>query len=187
MKVQNRNASSAKTKTLIRKTAIEMMAEKRDLRKITVSELVQRAEIHRTTFYAHYSDIYEIVEEMENETISQLFAGKENVRTEAEAEIFLKEMLNYFQRREEDYRMILSSDDPMRFLQKLSTMIKDTLKHCVNSSQLASKKPYLFLQLDVFVDGVSEEFIRYFRGKSSYSMQHLYEGLIYTFRQIVAR
>ncbi|MCI1726894.1 MAG: hypothetical protein LKM35_04305 [Lachnospiraceae bacterium] len=186
MKVQNKNASSAKTRALIRKTTIEMMAEKRDLRKISVSELVQRANIHRTTFYAHYSDIYEIVEELENETIQQLFEGRENIHTSAEAEVFLKEMLSYFKSREDDYKMILISDDPMRFLKKLSKMIKDTLKKCVSTNQLASKKLYLYLQIDLFVDGMAEEFIRYFRGNSSYSIDLLSEGLLYTFRQIIA-
>lgn len=67
-----RNAE--RTKRWIRRTFTEMMAEKRDIEKITVTELARRADISKTTFYYHYDDIYAVAEEFENELIEQLSA-----------------------------------------------------------------------------------------------------------------
>ena len=57
MKVKDRNQSSVKTKNAIRTAFAEMVKEKGELDKITVTELVKRANINRSTFYLHYSDI----------------------------------------------------------------------------------------------------------------------------------
>ena len=42
-----------KTEQAIRKTFHELLQEK-DISRITVKELTERAEINKTTFYAHY-------------------------------------------------------------------------------------------------------------------------------------
>ena len=70
MKAQNLNNSSVKTRKLIRKTFAEMLSEKKELSKISVSELTKRANINRGTFYTHYDDIYGVAEDYENELIN---------------------------------------------------------------------------------------------------------------------
>lgn len=73
MKVKNLNHSSEKTRKLIRNTFAELIKEKQELNKITVSELVKRADINRGTFYNHYDSIYDVAEELEAEIIEVLF------------------------------------------------------------------------------------------------------------------
>ena len=51
MKVKNLNKSSYKTRKLIKNTFAELLKEKKELNKITVSELSKRADINRSTFY----------------------------------------------------------------------------------------------------------------------------------------
>ena len=75
MKVKNLNNSSKKTKNLIKDTFAVMLAEKKELSKINVSELVKRANINRSTFYAHYDDIYGVAEEYENELVDNFFSN----------------------------------------------------------------------------------------------------------------
>ena len=57
MKARNLNNSSRKTRANIKKVFAQLLAEKRELSKITVTELVQRANISRGAFYSHYDDI----------------------------------------------------------------------------------------------------------------------------------
>ena len=45
-----------KTQRAIRAAFLELR-EKKPLEKITVKELCQRAEIHKSTFYDHYADV----------------------------------------------------------------------------------------------------------------------------------
>ena len=75
MKVRNLNNSSVKTRRLIKNTFIKMLSEKKEISKISVSELVARADISRATFYAHFDDIYGVVEEFETELIDKFFTN----------------------------------------------------------------------------------------------------------------
>ena len=51
--------------------AFEDLLKERGFHKITVSDIVTRADLNRSTFYAHYPDIYGIVEEMQEEIIQR--------------------------------------------------------------------------------------------------------------------
>lgn len=73
MKAQNLNNSSRKTRKAIKKVFAEMLSEKMELGKISVSELCKRAEISRGTFYSHYDDIYGVAEDYENELINRFY------------------------------------------------------------------------------------------------------------------
>ena len=78
MKVKNLNASSKKTKNLIKETFAILMNEKKELNNITVTELVNKANITRSTFYTHYDNIYDVAKDFQNETLELLSKIKLN-------------------------------------------------------------------------------------------------------------
>lgn len=53
------------TRELIRNTFLDMMEQ--GIRKITVADLCQQANISRGTFYIHYQDIFDVRDDIENE------------------------------------------------------------------------------------------------------------------------
>jgi AcrR family transcriptional regulator len=55
-----------KTRTLLKNGLITLMQEK-SIKEITVQELVDLVDINRSTFYLHYKDIYDLVEQLEQE------------------------------------------------------------------------------------------------------------------------
>lgn len=63
--------SSIRSKRLIRQTFMELLKEK-DLEKITVTDIIKRADINRGTFYAHYQDVRAVIEQIENEIIAKM-------------------------------------------------------------------------------------------------------------------
>ena len=60
-----------KTKAQIKVALIELMAQK-DITKISVKEIAERADINRGTFYLHYYDIYDVLEQIQNEFIETI-------------------------------------------------------------------------------------------------------------------
>lgn len=67
------------TKTLIRKAFTELLTKK-PIQSISIKELCELAGINRGTFYAHYQDIYDLRQKIEDEmyhdvqrTLSPLF------------------------------------------------------------------------------------------------------------------
>ena len=70
------------TKKLLRDALLTLLNEK-PLRSITVKELCARAELNRGTFYAHYRDVYDLMEQIEEEMRVSFFAALEPVMSDA--------------------------------------------------------------------------------------------------------
>ena len=60
-----------KTRKSIRKALVQLM-ETKDISQITIKALAEEAQINRKTFYMHYTSIYDILDEIENEIIIDL-------------------------------------------------------------------------------------------------------------------
>ena len=56
-------------KNKIRDAFSSLIYEKRDITKISIKELVMRANISKSTFYSHYKNIYSIADEIEEELL----------------------------------------------------------------------------------------------------------------------
>ncbi len=48
---------------------------RKPLEKITVRELCQRAQVNRSTFYAHYQDVYDLSDRLENQAVQAVLAS----------------------------------------------------------------------------------------------------------------
>ena len=63
--------SSIRSKNMIKNAFLELIQEK-DANKITVTDIVKRADINRSTFYAHYPDVQGVVEQINAEAINEM-------------------------------------------------------------------------------------------------------------------
>ena len=63
--------SAIKSKKLI-KNAFSELLQKKDVEKITVTEIVNLAGLNRGTFYAHYNNTVEVLEEIEKDVSDQI-------------------------------------------------------------------------------------------------------------------
>ena len=68
-----------KTERAIRRAFHELLQEK-DMRRITVRELVERAEINKTTFYSHYETLPDLIDVLEKENINYIMNNLDQVQ-----------------------------------------------------------------------------------------------------------
>ena len=61
--------SAIRSRKLINEALVDLLLEKQ-LDKITVTDVVKRAEINRGTFYAHYKDIKDVINHWVEEAFS---------------------------------------------------------------------------------------------------------------------
>ena len=54
------------TRMVLKQALLSLMLE-RPITRITVTEICERAEVNRATFYAHYADPYDLVARIEKE------------------------------------------------------------------------------------------------------------------------
>ena len=65
MNVKNNRLNRETDEKIIRAVYAMMTQEHRPIGKITVREICERTGIHRSTFYAHYRDVFDLVEKVE--------------------------------------------------------------------------------------------------------------------------
>jgi len=69
-----------KTKKLIQQSFIKIL-EKKPLESITIGEITKIAKINRGTFYLHFEDKYDLLEQMEQQLISDLGAHLDKLQS----------------------------------------------------------------------------------------------------------
>ena len=170
MKVQGLNSSSIKTKNLIKKTFAELINEKKQLNKITVTELVKRAELTRSTFYTHYDNIYEVAHDYELQTIELLCNEDLKLYNKNDILNYFSNIIQCLKDNEKTYKLLASANESLLFLEKLKKIanqkIYDALKNsCTNQ--------YLEIDISFFMNGMVMEILKYFRNESNYSLDEL--------------
>lgn len=97
-----------------------LLSQRKPTEKITVRELSVRAGYNRCTFYQYFSDVYAVLETIEDRVAAQV---KENLRVAIEPEDFGKTFLNAFTRihREQApyFDLLLRPANRARFSEKL--------------------------------------------------------------------
>lgn len=171
MKVQGLNSSSKKTRNLIKKTFAELMNEKKELNKITVTELVKKAEITRSTFYTHYDDIYEVVNDYQLETIELLVSDDKILNSIQDIYDYFNEIFECLKKNEDIYKMLLVSNGSLIFLQELKKLAGEKIYHALQN--IIKNNTYLELDVNFYMNGVISELIKYFRNQSDYSLDEL--------------
>lgn len=68
-----------KTKRQLRLALMELMCEKPQ-KHISVRELAERADINRGTFYIHYKDVSDLLQQLEDEMAAHLLSGGQHRR-----------------------------------------------------------------------------------------------------------
>lgn len=71
MQEETQDRRIKRTKMLLQNALVDLMLEKA-VGKISVKELTQKADVNRSTFYLHYLDIYDMLEQIENEFVETI-------------------------------------------------------------------------------------------------------------------
>ncbi len=171
MKVKNLNASSKKTKELIKKYFVELLHEKRELQFVTVTDLVKKAGITRSTFYTHYDNIYDVAKEFQNDTIELLLNEDVDIKSINDVNVYIDVIIKNLKENENTYKMLLSSDEPLIFLDKIRKVFIDAAYNCLKNLNINSK--YLELDMNFCVDGIVSQILKYFRNNSNYTLDEL--------------
>lgn len=174
MKARNLNNSSKKTKKLIKKIFAEMLSEKKELGKISVTELCERADISRGSFYSHYDDIYGVAEDYENEIIDAFFNNARLLELD-DISTFINSIFDYIRQNDDNYRLLCRSNELLFAAKKLTAIASEKLIELCHKDVRIKKKEYLEPELRIFLDGLFCEYVKYCRGYSGITLNDLYE------------
>lgn len=180
MKVKNIYKSSRKTDMLIKEAFAKLLKEKKELNNITVTELVKKADITRASFYTHYDSIYDVAQELQNETLNVLLKNIDNIQTINDFDNYLDMIFNYLKENEKIYSMMLASNDPLLFANKLNKLINKHIYEVLKNK----RHDDLILKITFYTDGCMNLLIKYFRKEIDYSLDKLNIFLKKSFREL---
>lgn len=119
-----------RTKKMIRKALSELIEEK-GFNEISVTDLTTRADINRGTFYLHYADKFDLLEQIENEILQELQEHTKNMNVSDLLKMdsidkpipFLVKLFEYFKENAEFMKAILGQKGDPTFHSKLKNFM----------------------------------------------------------------
>lgn len=155
-----------RTKKMIRQAFTDLLEEKKDLEKISVSELAERADLSKSTFYYHYEDIYAVAEEIERELIDKLSEVLERIEVEQASEYdrYIKIIMDFLREQEEMYRKVICSSSPILFIEKLKFILSKKVFEESKVLPFSSDLSVRYVQIRFLTNACVDTMVDYFKG-----------------------
>lgn len=118
------NTKINKSKLSLKQTLLILMVEK-SFNKITIKELCKLADLNRSTFYANYTDINELLFDIHTDFfhgISEVLESSRKASQEYDNEEYmgkLTEVIKYLQENKETFQLLLSNNEENLFEKNL--------------------------------------------------------------------
>ena len=109
------NQRTRLSKILLKNALMDLLSEKGSVTKISVRELCERADLNRSTFYAHYSEPKELLEEGEAELLDATREHLQKIGAENDigAHRYLLSFLIYIKENDKPFRtLLIDAGDP---------------------------------------------------------------------------
>jgi len=141
------NRKSRYTKMVIRESLTELMKEKSIL-SVSVKDICDLADISRSTFYDHYKDQYDLLKQIEDETLAyfeDMLNRYKDKQTKKETGQMVEEMLTYIANNGNTIHVLLSENGDLGFQKKLLyhfIMHNQITKYFAEKQQNEETMPY---------------------------------------------
>lgn len=164
-----------RSKSLIRGAFANLLAEKKSIDKITVKDIVARADISKSTFYAHYQDIYAVIKEFENEVLDLLLETIEEYSETPNDEFmpYINKILAELKRNEELFSMILKGESPSFFLAKLKKKCNEKINKDINLTAFSKDPDIRYAEISFLTSGFTDLILDYFNGNLKISLDEI--------------
>ncbi len=139
------------------------LLQKKPLKKITIRELCEVAEINRSTFYAHYDDIYELIRAISEYYCIVLF--QDSLKTADlsvalhpnDAYLIIRNVLEKSYENQNIYKILFNGQGTGNFTEKLCLELVRWCKNLYNKQHpdvvSGSEPPGLEIQLTIVMEG----------------------------------
>jgi len=158
--------SALRSRRFIRQAFLELLQEKR-LEKITVTDIVNRADINRSTFYAHYPDVRGLIEEIQQEFVEQsvsLLKGADFLTLLRDPVPFLRKWLEIANRNRDLYVFLGKTAIATNHIEQFKLLL---VEKALNMPQIPenirSQRNYA-IRINFFVGGIINVYQQYLVG-----------------------
>ena len=175
MTQQKENRSSRRSRRLIRQ-AFESLIQEREFSRITVTDIVERADLNRSTFYAHYPDIFGIVEEMQNEIMQrhmQIFSNIQYRNMLKDPMPYLQCITDTMQESIALARTLGLSEGIYQKPGRFQTMMEHDIMNHSDIPEEVRKSPHFAIRVHFFLGGIMNVYQRWAEGSLNCSLDQV--------------
>lgn len=108
--------------------AFMSLRAKKPIEKISVAEICRKAQINKSTFYAHYHNIYDLSERLETELVEEIVASINRPEDILEnPKIFTEELFEEYVAKQDKIDILFSGTRSVLLPQKTETTLKNLI------------------------------------------------------------
>lgn len=115
-----------KTKSQLKSGLAKLMMEK-SINEISVKELVETVDINRSTFYLHYSDIYHLLDEIEEELLAEIQQAIDlhPMGVENNTFTFMEDIYQVLEKNKEICKALMGENGDATFIFKMKVIFRE--------------------------------------------------------------
>lgn len=167
--------SALRSKRLIRQALMELLDEK-EYERITVTDIVKRADLNRSTFYAHYPDVHGVVEEIQQEILSRNMALVEELKYRnimRDPMPYLQSITSTLQENVVLFRKLGHTENVHRNLDEFRRIVVEDILNNGEIPEALRGSPAFSVRLHFFVGGIMNTYQQWAEGKLSCSLEEI--------------
>ena len=164
-----------KTKAAIEKAFLELMTKK-DISKITIRDITDKADTNRSTFYTHYEDIYDLLDSIENKVLEEMAVLPEfDMQTLIDGgHIDITPALEYIKNNRAVFAALMHSSRNAKFLRKITALFEKIIFGSFSEKLLPRRnEAYRKMLICFFVNGITSVVEQWVSGNSDTSEQQI--------------
>ena len=142
MEPRRKDARVRYTRMMVKNSFIRLLQQK-SISKITVKEICDGAQINRATFYAHFTDPYDLLQQIEGELIDAIVQELSGYEMDGQWEFSTEpvvRLLDYIKENAEICNLLLNGNGDLEFQKKLTDIIGQQFLPAMTSNSTLSQE-----------------------------------------------
>lgn len=163
-----------KTKHAIYKAFVELLNEK-DINQITITDVAKRANINRKTFYNYYSDVYEVMEEIENLTVEAFINNMGTVEFTNMADFLTEIFIKFTETVNKDlefFNLLFKTNNRSFLIVKIVEALKKYVKKRIEESNELDMHRFEVVS-NFYLSGVLSVYMNWFMNNYDQSIEEI--------------
>ena len=167
-----------KTKRAIYNAFVELLSEK-EINHITITDISKKADINRKTFYNYYSDIYEVMEEIENLMVDTFIKRLDTIEFTNMTD-FLTEVFSQFTEIINSdlvfFSHLFKTNNRSILIVKIVEAIKEYIRKRIEKEQELDIQKFNIVA-DFYIPGILSVYMNWFMNNHNISIEELFHIL----------
>lgn len=162
------------TKMVLKESFIKLL-EKKDISQVSIKEICEDADINRTTFYAHYTDQYDLLRKIENELLDNIGAHLDQIDGNINAVALAEKIFDYLKENAKLCKLLLSERGDFTFQKRVMMLVYDKIITEITDTKKITKEDaeYVYAFTITGCVGIVQKWLDEDMKKSSYFMAEM--------------